>query len=69
MSEQVKNTLESLDAMEEIGFLDSNKLTNDKSEMYDIAIDIVLDILDSLIRDTLGNFDDKALILLLSKMS
>ena len=60
MTEQVKNTLESLDTMEEIGFLDSNKLTTDKSEMYDIAIDIVLDILDSLIRNTLGNFEDKA---------
>lgn len=69
MAERVKESLESLDAMDDISFLDSSNTTSDKTEQYDIAVDIVLDILDSLIRHTLDGYDDKSLILLLSSMT
>ena len=68
LTEQIQDTLDSLDALDDISFLDSSKVPSDKSEQYDIAVDIVLDILDSLINFTLGDYDDKALVLFLSTL-
>lgn len=61
----LSGTLQALDNQNDIDFLDNGGSEN-KNELYDIAVDIVLDILDTLIRESLNDFGDKALILFLS---